>query len=90
LLAGFGAACWGISTVTSKGALEFLPPLTLLVVQLLRSHLLLWTGDFCSVYDRRRLPIFRGLLEEQLSLIQGVGAGLILAAMVGVSRLETD
>jgi drug/metabolite transporter (DMT)-like permease len=46
LLAGFGAACWGISTVTSKGALEFLPPLTLPVVQLLRSHLLLWTVIF--------------------------------------------
>ncbi len=29
-------------------------------------------------------------LDEQLSLIQWVGAGSILGAMAGMSRLETD
>ncbi|MBD2089728.1 DMT family transporter [Microcoleus sp. FACHB-1515] len=49
LLAGVGAAaCWGISTVMSKGALAFFPPLTLLVVQLLCSNLLLWSIALCQ------------------------------------------
>ncbi len=36
------AACWGLGTVLSKGALAHLPPLTLLVTQLSASLGLLW------------------------------------------------
>lgn len=37
------AACWGLATVMSKGALQYVPPLTLLVVQLIASNIFLWT-----------------------------------------------
>jgi drug/metabolite transporter (DMT)-like permease len=37
------AACWGLATVMSKGILEHIAPLTLLVVQLLTSISFLWT-----------------------------------------------
>src|SRR5712692_8082484 len=36
------ATCWGLGTVLSKGALAFIPPLTLLVTQLMASLLVLW------------------------------------------------
>ncbi|EWY37846.1 hypothetical protein N825_15710 [Skermanella stibiiresistens SB22] len=36
------AACWGSATVMSKGALDALPPITLLVIQLLTSCAFLW------------------------------------------------
>jgi drug/metabolite transporter (DMT)-like permease len=36
------AGCWGLGTVMSKGALEQLPPLTLLSLQLLASVGFLW------------------------------------------------
>ena len=36
------AACWGLGTVLSKGALAFIPPLTLLVTQLIASLMPLW------------------------------------------------
>jgi drug/metabolite transporter (DMT)-like permease len=44
------AACWGLGTVMSKGVLDYLPPLLLLVVQLVGSLLFLWT----AVFTRRR------------------------------------
>jgi drug/metabolite transporter (DMT)-like permease len=37
------AVCWGAGTVMSKGVLGYLPPLTLLVVQLVVSLVFLWT-----------------------------------------------
>lgn len=37
------AACWGAGTVISKGILGYIPPLTLLVVQLIASLTFLWT-----------------------------------------------
>jgi hypothetical protein len=40
------AACWGIATVMSKGALTQVAPLTLLVVQLAISIILLWAIVF--------------------------------------------
>lgn len=40
--AGISAsACWGLATVLSKGALEYIPPLTQLVIQLLCSNIFL-------------------------------------------------
>jgi len=42
-LAGvLSAACWGLAAVMSKGVLEFVPPFTLLVVQLVASVTFLW------------------------------------------------
>jgi drug/metabolite transporter (DMT)-like permease len=38
------AACWGLGTVMSKGVLDYLPPLLLLVVQLAGSLIFLWTA----------------------------------------------
>jgi drug/metabolite transporter (DMT)-like permease len=38
------AACWGLGTVMSKGVLDYLPPLLLLVVQLVGSLIFLWTA----------------------------------------------
>lgn len=37
------ATCWGAGTVISKGVLGYIPPLTLLVVQLVASLIFLWT-----------------------------------------------
>lgn len=36
------AASWGFSTVMTKGVLEYIPPLTLLVIQLTSSNVFLW------------------------------------------------
>jgi drug/metabolite transporter (DMT)-like permease len=37
------AACWGVGTVMTKGVLDYIPPLTLLVVQLAASLIFLWS-----------------------------------------------
>ena len=37
------AACWGTGTVISKGVLSYVPPLTLLVIQLVASLVFLWS-----------------------------------------------
>lgn len=46
------AACWGFALVMTKGALKYIPPLTLLVVQLIASNVFLWI-----VLAARRLPL---------------------------------
>ncbi len=76
------AACWGIATVMTKGVLEFVPPLTLLLVQLLCSNLLLWI-----IIVGRRSPLpplaeswqlgLPGLLQPGLSFTTAI-AGLVL------------
>ncbi|MBD2104327.1 DMT family transporter [Leptolyngbya sp. FACHB-261] len=85
LAAGIGAAAsWGMATVMTKGALTHMPPLTLLVVQLLCSNLLLW-----AVVVAQRLPLppvqqilrfaLPGLLQPGLAFILGL-IGLSLTA----------
>ncbi len=65
------AACWGFATVMSKGVLAYIPPLTLLVVQLTASIASLWIVIFVGKVrihlDRRILwPALFGLLEPGL------------------------
>jgi len=65
------AACWGFATVMSKGVLAYIPPLTLLVVQLTASIASLWIVIFAGRVrihlDRRFLwPALFGLLEPGL------------------------
>ena len=88
LLAGVGAAaCWGIATVLSKGALAFFPPLTLLVVQLLCSNVLLW-----SLVRIQQVPLpsprqmlrlgLPGLIQPGLSFTLGlIGLSLTSASV---------
>jgi drug/metabolite transporter (DMT)-like permease len=81
------AACWGLGTVMSKGVLDYLPPLLLLVVQLVGSLLFLWTAVFTR---RRRQKIDRrawrlgltGLLNPGLAYTFGLlGLALTTASM---------
>jgi len=65
------AACWGFATVMSKGVLAYIPPLTLLVVQLTASIASLWTVIFAGrvkIHLGRRIlvPALFGLLEPGL------------------------
>ncbi|MFN5955697.1 MAG: DMT family transporter [Dolichospermum sp.] len=46
------AASWGFSTVMTKGLLEYIPPLTLLVIQLISSNVFLWV-----IIWLRKIPI---------------------------------
>jgi drug/metabolite transporter (DMT)-like permease len=81
------AACWGLGTVMSKGVLDYLPPLLLLVVQLVGSLLFLWTAVFSR---RTRQKIDRhtwrlgltGLLNPGLAYTFGLlGLALTTASM---------
>ena len=54
------AACWGFATVISKGVLAYVPPLTLLVVQLTASIGSLWTA---LVIRRTKIPLSRRTLR---------------------------
>lgn len=75
------AGCWGSGTVMSKYALGFVPPLTLLAVQLATSSVFLWT-----LTRIRRIPFKRdwkhirygwtGMLEPGLAYMLGL-AGLL-------------
>lgn len=48
------SACWGLATIMSKGVVESMPPVTLLVVQLVASVTFLWT---VVAWQRSRLPL---------------------------------
>src|SRR5260221_919197 len=66
------AACWGLGTVLSKGALAFIPPLTLLVTQLITSLAALWLilslQPVNVHWSRQLLPIgLLGLLNPGIS-----------------------
>lgn len=50
------AACWGAGAVMSKGVLGYVPPLTLLVVQLVASLTFLWA---VIAIQRTRVPLRR-------------------------------
>jgi drug/metabolite transporter (DMT)-like permease len=65
------AACWGAGTVMSKGALGYLPPLTLLVVQLVASLIFLWA---VIAIRRMRVPLRRETFR--LGLIGLLNPGL--------------
>lgn len=87
------AACWGSATVMSKGLLAVLPPLTLLVVQLLASIAFLWIAVLCLrlrvQLDRpARRASLSGLLEPGLSYCVGI-AGLALTTASNASLIGT-
>ncbi|GAB4451508.1 MAG: DMT family transporter [Anaerolineae bacterium] len=65
------AACWGAGTVMSKGVLGYLPPLTLLVVQLVASLTFLWV---VIIIQRLRVPLRRETFR--LGLIGVLNPGL--------------
>ncbi len=56
------AACWGFGTVISKGALSYVPPFTLLVVQLAASVAFLWTA---IVVTGQRAPLDAGAVAPR-------------------------
>lgn len=87
------AACWGSATVMSKGLLAVLPPMTLLVVQLLASIAFLWIVVFCLRLRVRldrpaRRASLSGLLEPGLSYCLGI-AGLALTTASNASLIGT-
>lgn len=76
------AGCWGSATVMSKGILEYLPPLTLLVIQLTASITVLWVAVFVlrlkvRLDQRTRRASLSGLLEPGIAYTVGT-AGLAL------------
>ncbi len=81
------AACWGFATVMSKGVLAYIPPLTLLVVQLTASTASLWIVIFAGRVrihlDRQILwPALFGLLEPGFDHTLGlIGLTLTTASM---------
>lgn len=87
------AGCWGSATVMSKGLLAVLPPLTLLVVQLLASIAFLWIAVLCLRLRVRldrpaRRASLSGLLEPGLSYSLGI-AGLALTTASNASLIGT-
>lgn len=86
------AACWGLGTILSKGLLVYVPPLNLLVVQLIASLIFLWT----LVVIQHQLPPLRwevlrlgltGFLEPGLSYILLI-SGLSLTSASNASLLS--
>ena len=73
-------ACWGFATVASKGALSYLPPVTLLTAQLSASVAFLWT---IVMITRSPLPPRRGAGSAALSGVLEPG----LAYTAGMSGL---
>ncbi|MFN8457949.1 MAG: DMT family transporter [Anaerolineae bacterium] len=81
------AACWGLGTVISKGVLTYVPPLTLLVIQLAASLIFLWAAislqrlHLPSRKEAMRLGI-SGFLNPGLAYTFGLlGLSLTTAAM---------
>lgn len=85
------AACWGLATVMSKGALAHLPPFTLIVTQLLASVAFLWTA---TLIRRRPVPLnaagrraaLSGVLEPGLAYAAGT-SGLVLTGAAHASLI---
>lgn len=85
------AACWGLATVMSKGALTHLPPFTLIVTQLMASIAFLWTA---VVLRRRpvtldaagRRAALSGVLEPGLAYAAGT-SGLVLTGAAHASLI---
>ncbi len=75
------AVCWGAGTVMSKGILDYIPPLTLLVVQLIASLTFLWT---VIAGQRLSIPLRRETLW--LALIGPLNPGLAYTfSLLGLS-----
>lgn len=92
------ATCWGLGTVMSKVVLTYLPPLTVLVVQLAGSVAFLWTITLIQqpwkrVYWHQLAPPtllklgFPGLLEPALSYSLGL-AGLAMTTASNASLIN--
>ena len=86
------AACWGLATVATKGALETLPPFFILAVQLTASVSFLWTAVCLSGASLRGVRgggiALSGLLEPGLAY--GVGVpGLALTSAANASVIST-
>jgi drug/metabolite transporter (DMT)-like permease len=87
LLGTSSAACWGISTVMTKGILADIPPLTLLVIQLIGSNAFLWAVVKAQKLSLPPLlPAVRyglpGLLQPGLAFITGIiGLSLTTASV---------
>jgi drug/metabolite transporter (DMT)-like permease len=87
LIGTLASVCWGISTVITKGVLETVPPITLLLIQLLCSNAFLWT--IVKVQHVAIPPISQavraglpGLLQPGLSFIAGIiGLSLTTASV---------
>lgn len=87
------AACWGSATVMTKGVLDHLPPMTLLVIQLAASVVFLWT---VVLFQRVRVRLDRptrraslsGLLEPGIAYTVGI-AGLALTTASNASLIGT-
>ena len=81
------SACWGLGAVISKGVLTSVPPLSLLVIQLLASVLFLWTAVFLQ---RIPVPFNRQLARSAMVGILNPGLaytfGLIGLALTTVSN----
>jgi drug/metabolite transporter (DMT)-like permease len=81
------AACWGISTVITKGVLESVPPLTLLVIQLIFSNAFLWAivriqGVALPTFIQGVRAGLPGLLQPGLAFIAGIiGLSLTTASV---------
>ena len=87
------AACWGSATVMSKGILDHLPPLTLLVIQLTASIAFLWVAVLVLRLGVRldrptRHASLSGLLEPGLAYTVGI-AGLALTTASNASLIST-
>lgn len=87
------AACWGSATVMSKGVLAYMPPMTLLTIQLTASIGFLWLAVLVL---RLRLRLDRpsrraslsGLLEPGLAYTFGV-VGLMLTTASSATLIGT-
>jgi drug/metabolite transporter (DMT)-like permease len=92
------AACWGLGTVMSKVVITYLPPLTVLAVQLVGSVAFLWTITLIQkpwnrVYWNQLSPRtllklgFPGLLEPALSYTLGL-VGLAMTTASNASLIS--
>jgi drug/metabolite transporter (DMT)-like permease len=87
------AACWGVATALTKGALDQLPPLALVTAQLGASIAFLWTAALVgrlplAVNRDARLAALGGLLEPGMAYAVGI-AGLALTSASSASLIGT-
>lgn len=85
------AACWGLATVMSKGALSVLPPLSLVTVQLITSVTLTWVlilaiNGIPRIDRAARRAALNGILEPGLSYVVGM-QGLALTSASSASLI---
>ena len=85
------AACWGLATVMSKGALDHAPPMTLLAVQLAASVaflgvMILVTGQRVGLDRGATRAALSGALEPGLAYALGM-AGLTMTSAASASMI---